>query len=342
MSYRNDTYPKDTIRISSKFELDREMKRIKRVLLKKKMTDENWDDFNKAIENINTWCMEDRVYEYQGFIDYIKELKEIIIASLTSERTILSATAVDLLITLAKCLSTKFDPINEMILPTIRHLFGRSNKVHVSRTVSGYKQIIHYAHLPRTIPKFCSVLSASHQRQDPARIYLAECLEILIRVNASEKVIRYQKEIESAIKVIAVDATPDVRRQARACFEIYRQLFPEQTEAFVIGLSKDIKKYLAINDQSKPVTSLVTKATPSSQQQSTRQSMQLMPPPSLPTIKKYQPVANYKDRVLKLFEENKGKDLSNIITFRNGKPYFRRPLLLKKKNNIQLKGRIRK
>jgi|JXWR01.1.fsa_nt_gb hypothetical protein len=57
------------------------MKRIKRVLLKKKMTDENWDDFNKAIENINTWCMEDRVYEYQGFIDYIKELKEIIIAS---------------------------------------------------------------------------------------------------------------------------------------------------------------------------------------------------------------------------------------------------------------------
>jgi hypothetical protein len=45
------------------------------------MTDENWDDFNKAIENINTWCMEDRVYEYQGFIDYIKELKEIIIAS---------------------------------------------------------------------------------------------------------------------------------------------------------------------------------------------------------------------------------------------------------------------
>lgn len=57
------------------------MKRIKRVLLKKKMTDENWDDFNKAIENINRWCMEDRVYEYQGFIDYIKELKEIIIAS---------------------------------------------------------------------------------------------------------------------------------------------------------------------------------------------------------------------------------------------------------------------
>lgn len=59
------------------------MRRIKQTFLKQKITEDNWDDYKRVIESITKWCMEDQVYEYPGFIDYIKELKELIISSVS-------------------------------------------------------------------------------------------------------------------------------------------------------------------------------------------------------------------------------------------------------------------
>ncbi|CAO3703484.1 unnamed protein product [Rhizopus stolonifer] len=290
------------------------MRRIKQTFLKQKITEDNWDDYKRAIESINKWCMEDHVYEYPGFIDSIKELKEPIISSLTSERTILSSTAVDLLIALAKCLNTKFDPINEMILPTIRQLFGRSNKVHVSRSVAGYKQMIKDAKLLRTIPRFCSLLShQQHQRNDPARVYIAECLESLILANPPEKVRKYLLEIEAAIQVIAVDANPEVRHQARQCFESYMQIFPQQAEVMLKTASRDVLKYLV---------STVKRAPP-------KQTETIPSLPQTRLIRKMKRV-DLKDQVQRMLDGSKGKDFSSKITLKNGVPYYSKPIVFRK------------
>ncbi|CEG73739.1 hypothetical protein RMATCC62417_09062 [Rhizopus microsporus] len=342
MSHRNEIYPGETTRISSKADLDREMKRIKKTLLKTKMTEENWDLFNKAMKNIATWCTEYKIHEYIGFIDHIKELKELIVTCLTSERTILSKTAIDLLTTLSQHLGTKFETINNMMLPTIKNVFGRSSKVHVNRTVEGYKQIIQHSLLPRTIPEFCSILSVV-QRQDPRRLHLADCLEVLIRVNTEDRIKKYKRDIESALKVMAVDANLDVRRLARACFESYKQKLPEQAQMFTQTLTKDVKKNLIQPSTVAPPTTLngvhpkpkPTSAAPSTTSNGVHtkpkptsaskpisnkptSSSKAMQPPSTP-IFRYRPISiNLKERVLKI-QANQNKDIVSGVTFRNGR-----------------------
>lgn len=56
-------------------ELDREMRRV-HALFQKKETDETWQLFNAALDNIKNWVEHSNAHEYEGFGKHLKSLRD--------------------------------------------------------------------------------------------------------------------------------------------------------------------------------------------------------------------------------------------------------------------------
>ncbi|KAI9248245.1 clasp N terminal-domain-containing protein [Phascolomyces articulosus] len=241
-----EIYPKKPIRIGSKAELDKEMRRIGQ-LFKKGETEETWESFNLALKNMTAWVVEDKAYEYEGFVDHLKLLQKPLIKILTTERTRLLGTATDLLKSLSRTMErVDYDQhIHDLFAPTLHRMFARTNKVMHTRTIECYKTIIQHAKIPRMIPKFAILLKSKKEQSKSVRQCLAACLDTLIDTNTTQDITKeHQRLIEEAIRATAMDSAPEVRLAIRCCYRTYCTKFPESVSKFEEQLPADIKKYL--------------------------------------------------------------------------------------------------
>ncbi|ORX57431.1 hypothetical protein DM01DRAFT_1334053 [Hesseltinella vesiculosa] len=243
MAKEKASYPKKSIQIASKNDMDREMKRIAALFLKKESED-NWESFDFALKNVKLWASSDKIHQYPGFVDHLKALQKPINSSLASERTRLSTTAHDLLLALAKAMQRKYELVNDLFMPTLIQLFARTNKVHARNTLACVKSIIECSKMPRVLRPLC--LQLSKNKNQSVRHAIIECICVVLQVNTGHDLARHIDDLEASIKATAMDASPQVRSGIRHCYKLYSQKFPSRVSRFNATLSTDTAKYLQI------------------------------------------------------------------------------------------------
>ncbi|KAI8378796.1 hypothetical protein EDC96DRAFT_493210 [Choanephora cucurbitarum] len=272
-----DIYPKNTIKITTKTEYEREMKRITE-LFSQKESEETWEQFKRALNNLSLWIVEDKVSTFPTFEHHIKELKLPIIRCLESPRTLLSASASGLLKTMAQNMETKFAAkLNPLFIQAVIKQFGSTNKVHTARVLTDYKQVIEYAKLPKCIPQFSDYLTdkTKHKNNSNLRCCLAECLLVLIQVNPEVVLKRFSNEIEKAIRIASTDASASVRSVIRDLYKTYREKMPELFAIFHLTLTTTERKHLEA--KSTPVAISRSASSSSSLHRSTTNSSAVLP-----------------------------------------------------------------
>ncbi|KAI8360002.1 clasp N terminal-domain-containing protein [Blakeslea trispora] len=248
-----ETYPKTTIKITTKTEYEREMKRITK-LFSQKETEETWDQFKRALDNLSQWITQENISSWTTFPTHLKQLKLPIIRCLESPRTLLSASASGLLKSTAQTMKTDFSKLNPLFVEAIIKQFGSTNKIHSARIQSDYKEVIEHAKLPKCISLFSEYLinKIKHKNNSHLRFCLADCLVVLIRVNPETVLKRLSQDIERAIRVASTDACASVRSAIRQVYKAYDEKMPELASLFYAHLTRAEQKHL--EPQVHPVT----------------------------------------------------------------------------------------
>ncbi|CDH59139.1 hypothetical protein RO3G_05499 [Lichtheimia corymbifera JMRC:FSU:9682] len=241
-----EIYPRKPIKISSKVELDREMRRV-HALFQKKETDETWQLFNAALDNIRNWVEQSNAHEYEGFGKHLKSLRDGINHALLSERTRLSGSAVELVKTLAKTMQRDYEPFHDMFHGSLLRMLARTKKVIVAQALDCLKTVIAASKLPRLIPRFSAMLTNNNKLQVTNNSTLssaATCLELCIQNNSPEHIQPHIQSLEAAIRAGIMKPSAEVRTAVRACYKAYASKMPENATSFEEGLVDNEKKHL--------------------------------------------------------------------------------------------------
>jgi hypothetical protein len=147
----------------------------------------------------------------------------------SSERSRLSAAATELIAALASGLGGDFEPLLPLYLPTILAICARPNKIFVSRGKATIRVIIEQTQLPSILSYLVeSLKDKSFSLRLIAIDGTLACLNCLNPPDLERE--SRAKEIESAIRMTATDASADVRRASRQVFEAYTILLPSRVD----------------------------------------------------------------------------------------------------------------
>ncbi|KAI7881556.1 hypothetical protein K492DRAFT_161446 [Lichtheimia hyalospora FSU 10163] len=241
-----EIYSRKPIKISSKVELDREMRRV-HGLFQKKETDETWQLFNAALNNIKSWVEQSNAHEYEGFGKHLRSLRDGINHALLSERTRLSGTAVELVKTLAKTMQRDYEPFHDMFHGSLVRMLARTKKVIVAQALDCLKTVIVASKLPRLIPRFSAMFTNNNKLQvinNSTLSSAATCLELCIQNNSPEHIQPHIQSLEAAIRAGIIKPSAEVRTAVRACYKAYASKMPENATSFEDGLLDNEKKHL--------------------------------------------------------------------------------------------------
>ena len=192
-------------------------------------TEETWDTIANALLRI-TALLNGGASEYPTIlISFIRSMYRPITSAATSERSRLSAAAIECITTLATELGPSFDPLVPLIIPTLLSICSRPNKVFISRAKAALHTIIDQTQLISLLPYFIDPL-----RDKSVTLRLIAIESVLACVRSFnppdlEKDAR-AKDVESAIKLTATDASADVRKVSRSVFDAYKILLPARVE----------------------------------------------------------------------------------------------------------------
>ncbi|KAH9055057.1 clasp N terminal-domain-containing protein [Lactarius vividus] len=241
-------------------------------------TEETWDTIANALLRI-TALLNGGASEYPSTLtSFIRSVYRPITSAATSERSRLSAAAIECISTLATELGPSFDPLVPLLVPTLLSICSRPNKVFISRAKAALHTIIDQTQLISLLPYFVDPL-----RDKSVTLRLIAIESVLACVRSFnppdlEKDAR-AKDIENAIKLTATDASADVRKVSRSVFEAYKILLPGRVESFEAPLTPTMRKYLniaaAAAANSRPPSSQSTRTAPAPRPAS---SMSTAPP----------------------------------------------------------------
>ncbi|KAI9455350.1 clasp N terminal-domain-containing protein [Lactarius psammicola] len=240
-------------------------------------TEETWDTIANALLRI-TALLNGGASEYPTTLtSFIRSVYRPITSAATSERSRLSAAAIECISTLATELGPSFDPLVPLFVPTLLSICSRPNKVFISRAKAALHTIIDQTQLISLLPYFVDPL-----RDKSVTLRLIAIESVLACVRSFnppdlEKDAR-AKDVENAIKLTATDASADVRRVSRSVFDAYKILLPARVESFEAPLTPTMKKYLNIAGppaNSRPPSSQSTRTVPTTRPAS---SMSSAPP----------------------------------------------------------------
>ncbi|KAJ2191461.1 hypothetical protein EV181_000283 [Coemansia sp. RSA 532] len=209
--------------------------------------EETWQQIDGALKNLISLVKAD-VTKYDTFVPTMKQCAKFVNASVLSERTRLSATALSLVEELARQMETRFQPLADLLFPSVMKTCGRANKVFVTRGVNCLTTVITYAHIPDQIPQICY---AAHS--DPSKTVRGSATKLLMSIVSCCTVPELTPHLAAVEKAIAsgvVDANPDARTTTRQTYEIFIKRFSNRVEQFHAGLSSTAKKYLKLDDKS--------------------------------------------------------------------------------------------
>ena len=146
-----------------------------------------------------------------------------------SERSRLSAAAIECITTLATELGPSFDPLVPLFVPTLLSICSRPNKVFISRAKAALHTIIDQTQLITLLPYFVDPL---RDKSVTLRLIAMESVLACVRCFNPpdlEKDAR-ARDIENAIRLTATDASADVRKVSRSVFDAYKILLPARVE----------------------------------------------------------------------------------------------------------------
>ncbi|KAJ2122362.1 hypothetical protein IW147_003461 [Coemansia sp. RSA 720] len=204
--------------------------------------EETWQQIDVALKNLISLVKAD-VTKYDTFVPTMKQCAKFVL----SERTRLSATALSLVEELARQMETRFQPLADLLFPSVMKTCGRANKVFVTRGINCLTTVITYAHIPDQIPQICH---AAHS--DPSKTVRGSASKLLMSLVSCCTVPELTPHLAAVEKAIAsgvVDANPDARTTTRQTYEIFIKRFSNRVEQFHAGLSSTAKKYLKIDDK---------------------------------------------------------------------------------------------
>ncbi|CDS06145.1 hypothetical protein LRAMOSA08673 [Lichtheimia ramosa] len=216
-------------------------------LFQKKETDETWQLFNAALNNIKNWVEHSNAHEYEGFGKHLKSLRDGINHALLSERTRLSGAAVELVKTLAKTMQRDYEPFHDMFHGSLVRMLARTKKVIVAQALDCLKTVIAASKLPRLIPRFSAMLTNNNKLQVTNNSTLssaATCLELCIQNNTPEHIQPHIQSLEAAIRAGIIKPSAEVRTAVRACYKAYASKMPDNATSFENGLLDNEKKHL--------------------------------------------------------------------------------------------------
>lgn len=192
-------------------------------------TEESWDKIAKAIASL-TVLIQEEVSEYPTELTkLLRSLYRPLTNAAISERTRLSAVALELFKTSADSLGRSFTTIIPLYLPTLLTLCNRPNKVVITRAKACIISIIESTQAPSILSFLATAVS---DKAVSLRLAASECaLACLNTFNPPdlEKETR-AKEIEMIIKSTATDASADVRKIGRKIFDAYKILLPNRVD----------------------------------------------------------------------------------------------------------------
>ncbi|KAF7793767.1 hypothetical protein EIP86_004888 [Pleurotus ostreatoroseus] len=240
--------PPTSLRPLSPNTLEHEMIRIRDALAIKESED-SWDTIAKGVQALTNLVGRGADNIPHDILLTLRSLSHPINSAVLSERSRLSAAAVELLTTSATELGSAFDSLLPVFLPTLLSLCARTNKVFISRARTCIVAIIQSTQSPLILSYLCRSMK---DKSNTLRLIIAECaLACLNSFNPPDlqKEAR-SREIELLIKWAATDANAEVRKYGKQMYEAYQILLPERVESFTAPLTPTMRKYL--NVASKP------------------------------------------------------------------------------------------
>lgn len=151
-------------------------------------------------------------------------------AKMNSERTRLSAAALDCIIIVAPRIGIAFDSLVPLFVPHILRLATRTNKVYVTRSQAGLTLILSYCHIASLIPHLLTACKESKIVTGRA-VALEGVLRCLNKWDWSKKEIKAKVgDVEEVIKITGTDKDAGIRQTSRKVFEAYKDLFPDRVD----------------------------------------------------------------------------------------------------------------
>ena len=192
-------------------------------------TEETWDAISNALLRVIALSKGGACDFPTTLTSSIRSIYRAITSAAASERSRLSATALECMAALAVGLGPSFDPLVPLFIPALLSLCSRPNKVFISRAKATIQTIIDQTQLISLLPYFAGAL-----RDKSVTLRLIAIESLLACVQSFnppdlEKDSR-ARDVENAIRLTATDASADVRRVSRQVFDAYKILLPERVE----------------------------------------------------------------------------------------------------------------
>lgn len=169
-----------------------------------------------------------------------------LVACMLSDRGKLSGVATDFLATMAPRLSSAFQPLVPIYAPVIIRLLARPNKVYLRRAERCLLTIITFCPCSNLLPH---LLTGIEDKSDSCRQKSGAGIEKVMEEWDRDVIgTRGIQELEGAMKKMATDKDPEVRRAAKKSWEAFANKYPERVDAFSAPLTPTVKKYLAIRE----------------------------------------------------------------------------------------------
>lgn len=195
-------------------------------------TEESWERILKGLETLQKLCQSGACEYHEELTASIRSVHRNIVSAMNSERTRLSGPAIDVVNALALGLSTGFEPLMSLFLPSLIVLCGRANKVVVARAKACILSIIGITQLPGILLHLARFVK---DKTPTIRLIVAEgtlqCLKCFNPPDLEKEV--YAREVENIMRNAARDANADVRKVGKEIFETYKVLLPHKVDRYV-------------------------------------------------------------------------------------------------------------
>ncbi|KAH9473806.1 hypothetical protein MJO29_000861 [Puccinia striiformis f. sp. tritici] len=213
--------------------------------------------------------------------EFLKRWKETdivrgIVSAMSTERTRLSGTALDLVSATSR-LGSYWDSAVPFYAPTIVKLLGRASKIYVTRATITLTSLIKGTKSLGFIPYLLDGIS---EKSVTIRIGCADALLCCLtdtlndnessdsrkpRSNIRDGLNKRLNDIENTIKIGGRDRDPKVRAIFKRIWEIYEQQWPARALSLAQPLTPTIKRYLGIGSSSTLTSSHASQASSNGQ-----------------------------------------------------------------------------
>ena len=195
-------------------------------------TEDSWELIAKAIQQLGDLVLLSTAVPSEDLIRALRPLVHSINDAILSERSRLSAVAIEFLALTTRKVPRTLEALIPNFIPTLLLLSSRSNKVFITRARTCIVTIIQTTQSPLILSY---LVQNVRDKSIPLRQTVAEAALACLKSFRPSDLQRDArgKEIELIIKAAATDANSDIRKLGKSMYDVYRVLLPDRVERCV-------------------------------------------------------------------------------------------------------------